>query len=86
MIVYMNPTKIKKIVRNMTDLGILIREKRQQVGLTQAKAAALCNVSTPFFSMLENGKKSLRVDKLLSVLNGLGLEILIEDRGISLGE
>lgn len=82
----MDNPKINQIVRNMADLGVLIRKKRIATGLTQAQAAALCNVSTPFFSMLENGKESMRIHKVLQVIQGLGLEVTITERGMPIAQ
>lgn len=37
-------------------------------------AAALCNVSYAFLSALENGKDTVRLDKVLQVVLCLGIE------------
>ena len=59
---------------NSAEFGQAIREARKQVALTQAEAAALCGVSVPFFSHLENGKATIQLGKALHVARQLGLQ------------
>jgi transcriptional regulator with XRE-family HTH domain len=62
------------------DLGRCIREKRKASGLRIDDAAALCGVSVDLLSRLENGKSGVATDRVLKVLDGLGLAILVRDR------
>jgi y4mF family transcriptional regulator len=64
-----------------SEIGNLIRERRRAAGLTQARAAGLCNVGVRFLSDLENGKETAAIGKALQVLQGLGLEVTIAPRG-----
>lgn len=57
------------------DLGQAIRRKRKADGLTLAEAAGLTGVGVRFLSELENGKPTVRLDKLLTVLQALGLQL-----------
>ena len=59
---------------NSVEFGQAIREARKQAALTQAEAAALCGVSVPFFSHLENGKATIQLGKALHVARQLGLQ------------
>jgi len=45
--------------------------------MRQDDVAALANVSTRFVHAVENGKPSLQLEKLLSVLHVLGLQLQI---------
>jgi y4mF family transcriptional regulator len=56
-------------------LGRVIRECRRRDGLTLVEAAGLVNVGVRFLSELENGKPTVRLDKLLKVLDAFGLEL-----------
>jgi len=56
------------------DIGRLIRQKRKDEGITLEDAAALCSVSYAFLSALENGKETVRLDKVLQVSLCLGIE------------
>jgi len=57
------------------DLGSIIRQKRKADGITLEEAAAVCGVSYAFFSALENGKETVRLNKVLQVLASLGIEL-----------
>jgi HTH-type transcriptional regulator/antitoxin HipB len=62
-------------VQTAEDLGRAIRSQRKADGLTLAEAAGLINVGVRFLSELENGKPTVRLDKLLRVLSALGLQL-----------
>jgi transcriptional regulator with XRE-family HTH domain len=62
---------------NATEFGRAIREARKRTSLTQAEAAALCGVSVPFLSHLENGKATIQLDKALHVAAQLGLAVTV---------
>ena len=57
------------------DIGQIIKQKRKKDGLTLAEAAAICGVSYAFLSALENGKETVRLNKVLQVITGLGIEL-----------
>ena len=57
------------------DLGRAVRHQRKRDGLTLVEAAGLVNVGVRFLSELENGKPTVRLDKILQVVNGLGLRM-----------
>ncbi len=57
--------------------GPAIRARRRDQSLRIDDAASLSGVSVDLLSRLENGKGSVRVDKLLSVLDSLGLALVL---------
>lgn len=57
------------------DLGSIIKQKRKADGLTLEEAAAVSGVSYAFLSALENGKETVRLNKVLQVLACLGIEL-----------
>ena len=59
------------------DLGPAVRARRRGQLLRIDDAAALCGVSVDLLSRLENGKGSVRLDKLLALLDGLGLALVL---------
>lgn len=65
-----------RIVRP-SDLGPAVRARRREQSLRIDDAAALSGVSVDLLSRLENGKGSVRLDKLLTVLDGLGLALVL---------
>jgi HTH-type transcriptional regulator/antitoxin HipB len=56
-------------------IGTKIREERKAQSLTQTELANLSGVSLNFLSQLEQGKPSVQMDKVLMVLDTLGLSI-----------
>ena len=56
-------------------LGKIIKQKRKDDGLTLEEAAAVCGVSYAFMSALENGKETVRLNKVLQVARCLGIEL-----------
>ncbi len=68
-------------ITTVADLGQAIRHKRKTDHLTLEETAALCGVSYAFLSALENGKETVRLNKVLQVLHSLGIELDLSDRG-----
>ncbi|MBL7959391.1 helix-turn-helix transcriptional regulator [bacterium] len=56
-------------------LGKLVKEKRNTVGLTQPELAEKAGVGLRFVRELEQGKETLRLDKVNQVLQLFGYEI-----------
>ena len=62
-------------ITNAEDIGRIIKQKRKEDGLTLEEAAAVCGVSYAFMSALENGKETVRLNKVFQVLKCLGIEL-----------
>lgn len=60
-----------------TALGPIVRARRKSQLLRIDDAAALLGVSVDLMSRLENGHGSVRLDKALAVLDGLGLMLMV---------
>ncbi len=56
-------------------LAIFVKEKRKSVRLTQPELAEKAGVGLRFIRELEQGKKSLRLDKVNQVLLLFGYEV-----------
>ena len=67
------------IIRTTNDISILIKEERKRQNLTQVELAQLTNVGVRFLSDLENGKKTCEIEKVLKVLNGLGIRLTLKN-------
>lgn len=61
----------------VTDLASAAHARRVALGLRQADVGALAGCSTRFVHTLEQGKATLRLDKLLDVLEVLGLGLVV---------
>jgi transcriptional regulator with XRE-family HTH domain len=75
----MNPTTplVPLRITSASDLGPAVRARRREQSLRIDDAASLSGVSVDLLSRLENGKGSVRLDKLLTVLDGLGLALVV---------
>jgi y4mF family transcriptional regulator len=71
------PMKIKSTI----DLGQLVREYRVAQKMTQADILGLANTGNRFIVELENGKPTVQFQKVLDVLDALGLELAIQKKG-----
>ena len=57
----------------MSALAAAVRRRRESLGLRQEEVADLAGCSERFVHSLENGKETLRFDKVLDVLAVLGI-------------
>lgn len=65
-------------VNSMAEISTAVREARRSQGISQTVLAQLSNVGLRFVCEIEHGKKSVRFDKLLSVLTTLGMSLRLE--------
>ena len=63
----------------MEELGAAVLMRRRKLGLTQQGLADLCGVGVVFVYELEKGKPTVRLDKLLDVLEALGLQLVVRE-------
>lgn len=59
-------------------LGDTVRFHRRALKLTQVELADLAGCGPAFLYQLETGKRSLRLDKVIAVLQVLGLQVALE--------
>lgn len=65
------------VLSSPTALGPVVRARRKAQALRIDDAASLLGVSVDLMSRLENGQGTVRLDKVMSVLDGLGLTLLV---------
>jgi len=63
---------LAEIQESIGPVARFVRDRRKQSGLTQEELAARCGVGARFLKELERGKTSLRMDKVLEVLQFFG--------------
>ena len=61
-------------------LAIQVQSRRNQLGLSQQELAEFSGCGRLLISQIENGKETIRYDKLLQILETLGLELEIRER------
>jgi len=75
-----NPKPPLGNIQNAMELGKMVASQRKAQGLTQSDLAGLAQTGTRFISDLENGKGTVQFDKVMQILNLLGLDVVIMDR------
>jgi y4mF family transcriptional regulator len=63
----------------MSNFSTFLKERRKTVGLTQEELASKAGVGLRFVRDLEQGKKTLRLDKVNQVLSLFGKEAGVVD-------
>lgn len=58
-------------------IAFAVRKRRKSLGITQQALAQRAGCGLVFVYNIEHGKPSLRFDKLLDVLDVLGLELVV---------
>lgn len=58
-------------------MGELIKSTRRGLGLTQENLAMVCGTGLRFIIDLEKGKPTCQLQKALTVLNMLGIDIVL---------
>ena len=66
--------------RRLGNIALQVRERRKGLRLTQEDLADLAGCSPRFIRSLEAGKATVRMDKLLDVLDVLGLDLTAQLR------
>jgi len=74
---------VKLLLGNITtveDLGKIVRDKRKNMGVTQAQLSGIAGVGNRFIVDLENGKETIRLGKALFILSWLGIELVAREK------
>ncbi len=67
-------------IENAADLGLLVRQARKAMRMTQSIFAAHAGVGRRFVSELERGKPNLEFNKALACANAAGIDLLARAR------
>jgi len=67
-------------IRSTADLGAIFRKQRKRLALKQLDIAGLGNTGNRFIVELEQGKPTVQLQKVLDVMDLLGLELLVRPK------
>ena len=67
------------VIKSVKELGILVRDTRKKLKLSQVELAQLSNLGTRFISDLENGKPTCEIEKVLKVVANLGIKLEVNN-------
>lgn len=68
------------LIKNIKQLGKLVKNIRKAQHLTQVELAAASGVGVRFISDLESGKETISFTKALAVTSVLGLQLFYEEK------
>ncbi len=68
-------------VTDIDALGRAIRARRKSLHYTQAYLSEVTGLSITFISDLENGKPTIEIGKALQLIQLLGMDLFLEERG-----
>ncbi|MCD8119108.1 MAG: helix-turn-helix domain-containing protein [Lachnospiraceae bacterium] len=63
-----------------SDLGVAIRSRRKELHYTQAYISEFTGLSISFISDVENGKPTVELEKVIQLLQILGMDLFVERR------
>ncbi len=67
-------------VHTVRELGGLVRDRRERLGLTQQQVAERAAVTREWLVRFENGKATVPVSRVLDVLTALELAVDVSER------
>lgn len=68
-------------IASARDLALFVRDRRRDLGMTQADLAAAAEVSRRWLSALEAGKPTAEIGLVLRTLHALGLVLVAQPAG-----
>ncbi len=67
-------------IMSSKELGTMVRERRKELGYTQAFVSDFTGLSVSFISDVENGKPTIEFEKTLQLIQILGMDFLVDRR------
>lgn len=68
------------VVRTALDIGQMVKRQRNGMNLRQLDVAGLANTGNRLIVDVENGKPTVQLQKVLDLLDILGLEVVIQPK------
>ncbi|MBU6259149.1 MAG: helix-turn-helix transcriptional regulator [Burkholderiales bacterium] len=68
------------VVRSAAELGAAVRARRKRLALKQLDIAGMGNTGNRFIVDLEGGKPTVQLQKVLDILDLLGLELVLRTK------
>lgn len=67
-------------INTVTELGLQIKIRREKLGYTQAYVSEYTGLSISFISEVENGKETAQINKVMQLMQILGMDLEIKER------
>ena len=68
-------------VNSMSEIAVIVQQERKRQGATQIELSQMANVGVRFLRDVEDGKPSVHFDKLMWILEVLGVAVDLTPRG-----
>lgn len=68
------------VIRSAAEVGRIVREQRQALNLRQVDLAGVGNTGNRLIVDIERGKPTVQLQKVLDVLDLLGLELAVRQK------
>lgn len=65
---------------DLLSLGVMIRQRRLELGWTQVQLAVHAGVSQGSLSMFERSGTGMQLERVIAVLRAVGLLVLVDER------
>ena len=76
-----NGERVVEMITDAASFGQALRARRRELGYTQAFLSEASGLSVSFISDLENGKRTVELEKAIRLANLLGLDCSLTPRG-----
>ena len=76
-----NGERMINMITDAASFGQALRARRRELGYTQAFLSEVSGLSVSFISDLENGKRTVELEKAIRLANLLGLDCSLTPRG-----
>ena len=77
----MRPRNVDGKIRDVEELGSIMRKRRKELGLTQVELAESCRCSPRFIGDLERGVAGGNIKQVIHVCRMLGIDLFAKVRG-----
>ena len=75
-----NEERLEAVIRSSAELSAAVRKQRKRLALKQLDIAGLGNTGNRFIVELESGKPTVQLQKVLDVIDLLGLEVVMRPK------
>ena len=72
---------MKTVLTNASQLAEIVRRERRRQKVSQIRLSQLADVGVRFVRDLEDGKETVQLDKVLAVLEKLGIAVELSSTG-----
>lgn len=72
---------MKTVLTNASQLAEIVRRERKRQKVSQIRLSQLADVGVRFVRDLEDGKETVQLDKVLAVLETLGIAVELSSMG-----